>query len=110
MGEHICEPITFRNPLNKTLQYIVSLENLSGDEAFSMLLKSSKIDLDYNQQIEIPITIKPKAVTLNTAILKIFVNEKISWKYELRAKTVYVSNEEPKTFKILCREKVEQPL
>jgi hypothetical protein len=25
MGEHICEPITFRNPLNKTLQYIVTL-------------------------------------------------------------------------------------
>jgi hypothetical protein len=39
-----------------------------------MIMKSTKIDLDYNQQFEIPVTVKPKAVSLNKAILKIFVN------------------------------------
>ncbi len=48
-------------------------------------------------------TVKPTAVDLNKAILKIFVNEKISWKYELRAKTIFTSIEEPKTYKIACR-------
>lgn len=105
MGEHICEPITFRNPLNKTLPYLISLENIEGD-AFSMILKSSKIDLSYNQELQIPITIKPNAVNLNTSILKIYVNEKLCWKYELKAKIIYKSEEETKTLKIAARSKV----
>jgi hypothetical protein len=43
MGEHICEPITFTNPLNKLLPFLVSLENVEGEGAFSILLKSSKV-------------------------------------------------------------------
>lgn len=73
-----------------------------------MLMKSTKVDLEYNQEIEIPVTVKPVTVTLNRAILKIFVNEKICWKYELRARTIYHSTEEPKTYKFTCREKAEQ--
>lgn len=92
MGEHICEPITFRNPLNKTLPFIITLENIQG-EAFSVILKSTKIDLAYNQELEIPVTVKPNAVNLNTAILKVFVSEKLCWKYELRAKIIYKSEE-----------------
>lgn len=89
---------------------MISLDNVEGDEAFSMIMKSNKLDLEYNQELEIPITIKPKSVALNKAILKIFVNEKISWKYELRARTIYHSTDEPKTYKIQCREKVEETL
>ena len=51
MGEHFCEPITFCNPLNKTLPFLVTLENIEGESAFSTILKSSKIDLAYNQQM-----------------------------------------------------------
>jgi hypothetical protein len=108
MGEYLCEPITFRNPLSKALPFLISLENQEGNGAFSVILKSSKVDLAYGQELEIPVTIKPTSVTLNTTILKIMVNEKICWKYELRAKTVFRSEEESRVFKIPSRSKVEQ--
>lgn len=43
-------------------------------------------------------------------MLKIGINEKVFWRYELRAKTIYHSPEEPKVFKIAARAKVEQPI
>jgi len=45
----------------------------------------------------------PNAVNLNTSMLKIFVNEKLCWRYELRAKVIYRSEEEVKVFKIPSR-------
>ena len=51
MGEQSCESITFSNPLNKPLSFQVTLENLNLDAAFSAILKSSKVDLAYNQQL-----------------------------------------------------------
>jgi len=47
---------------------------------------------------------------LNTAILKIGINEKVFWRYELRAKTIYHSVEEPRVFKMAARAKIEQPI
>ena len=61
MGEHICFPITFKNPLNKTLPFFVVLDNIAGD-AFSIILKNNKLDLAYNQELEIPVTVKPNSV------------------------------------------------
>lgn len=92
VGEQICESLTFRNPLNKTLPFNITLENGEVDSPFSTFLKSSKADLAYNQEIEIPITLKPKTVALSKAILKIALNEKVYWRYELVAKTYYRSN------------------
>lgn len=80
------------------------------DSPFSTFLKSSKADLAYNQEIEIPITLKPKTVALSKAILKIALNEKVFWRYELVAKTYYRSNEEPRFFKLQTREKNEQTI
>ena len=108
VGEQICESLTFRNPLNKTLPFNITLENGEADSPFSTFLKSSKADLAYNQEIEIPITLKPKTVALSKAILKIALNEKVYWRYELVAKTYYRSNEEPRFFKLQAREKNEQ--
>jgi hypothetical protein len=107
VGEQICESLTFCNPLNKTLPFIITLETAE-DSPFSTFLKTSKVDLAYNQEIEIPITLKPKTVALNKAILKIALNEKVFWRYELVSKTFCRSNEEPKVFKLHSREKNEQ--
>jgi hypothetical protein len=49
MGEQSCESISFSNPLNKTLSFTVALENLTDPTAFSTILKSTKVELAYNQ-------------------------------------------------------------
>lgn len=68
------------------------------------------MDLAYNQELEIPITITPKKVHLYQALLRIMVNDKILWKYELKAKVYYKSNEDVKSFRMLARCKNEQIL
>jgi len=50
------------------------------------------MDLAYNQEVEIPVTVKPESVGLNIAVLKIAINEKVFWRFELRAKTIFQSN------------------
>jgi tRNA U34 2-thiouridine synthase MnmA/TrmU len=47
-------------------------------------------------------------VALNKAILKIYLNEKVSWRYELQAKTIYRSTDEARSFKLATRNKSEQ--
>ena len=106
MGDQICESICFKNPLNKTLQFNVTLDQ--EEDAFLMLLKSTKMDLCYGQELDIPITVKPRTVAMNVATLKITINEKVSWRYELRARTYYKSTEDARIFKLNSRHKSEQ--
>mgnify|MGYP000983821439 FL=1 len=73
-----------------------------------MIMKSTKVDLNYGEQLEIPVTVQPISVALNTAILKVAINDKIFWKYELRCRTIFHSNDEPRVIKVQTRAKHEQ--
>jgi len=68
-------------------------------------MKNNKHELDYLEEIQIPIKFLATEIRTFTSILKVLINENIYWRYAINARTIFKSQEETRTYKIPSRVK-----
>lgn len=71
------------------------------------MIKNNRFELDYGEELILPIVLKPKTVTVYKALLLLSVGDKITFKYELQCVAEYFYPEE-KTLRVPAKIKKDE--
>lgn len=85
-------------------------EQDKNNEIFELMLKKPKITVAGNAQTQIPFSFYPKEISEYFAEIVVTMNEKISWRYPIRAVTESISSSVDYKFVIQCHKKKETVL
>ena len=81
--------ITFKNPFKESINVIISIEypNDLSKEALQLLIKKPKVSIIGLNILQIPFSFTPKEISEYRADIVVFMNEKIQWRYPIKAIT-----------------------
>jgi hypothetical protein len=97
--------ISFRNPFKEKIQVIISLETAAHENVFQLIVKNKRIEIEPLGLVSIPIVFMPKFNECYEAVLNVYMNERMSWKFVIVGLVQTISESMNKHFKFKCRQR-----
>jgi len=101
--------INFKNPLKDSIFVHIHLEG-NEDNVFSILLKKTRLSINGQSFLSIPVSFLPKNINDYNANLVVAMSEKIKWRYPLRGITESYTSASDFYLKTKCRVRLDKEL